>query len=127
MKAPHLEYGARGEDVALAWLLGKGWTLVARNYRCKAGELDLVVSKDDTLAIVEVKSRAEHELDGFSPLDAMDHHKIRKFVTSARWFLIENEKAIEGLYPRLDVITVEGAGPHARVVEHLENAIEASS
>lgn len=50
--------GAQAEDHALAWLERQGLTLVVRNYRCKAGEIDLIMrAPDGTLVFVEVRQR----------------------------------------------------------------------
>ena len=120
-RASHLVYGEKGEEIAEAYLVARGWTILARRYRCKGGELDLAATKDDVLALVEVKARTTHEDDGFGPLDAVTPDKLRKFVTAARWFLAEHESELGEFFPRLDVILVEGDG----VVEHLEDAFEA--
>ncbi len=118
----HLVKGETAEARAAAYLESNGWDIVEQNYRCKAGELDVVASKADVLAFVEVKMR---EKDGaFSPLDNMTPKKVRKIVNAARRWLVENEDDIDGLYPRFDVITIVGAGEGAKV-EHLEGAFEA--
>lgn len=53
----HLDTGRRGEDLAAQLLLGKGYELVARNYRAGRGEVDLIVRNEKTLVFVEVKTR----------------------------------------------------------------------
>ena len=120
----HLDTGEHGEDVALRHLAERGWRLLDRNWRSKLGELDLVVSKGETLAFVEVKTRELGFADGFRPEDALTPGKLKKFERAARAWLVENEARAEGLYPRLDVITVVGEG-NGKVVEHLEDAFEA--
>ncbi len=50
--------GHRGESLALWWLRLKGWRLVARDFRCPVGEIDLIVRRGGVLALVEVKRRA---------------------------------------------------------------------
>ena len=50
--------GIAGEDVAAAWYLSQGYEIVARNWRCRTGELDLIVRRGPTLVFCEVKSRS---------------------------------------------------------------------
>jgi putative endonuclease len=54
--AKHLETGKRAEDLAAAYLVEKGYEIVARNYRSGHAEIDLIVKKDIFLVFVEVKS-----------------------------------------------------------------------
>ncbi len=50
-------FGDRGEDLAAAFFLARDFTLVCRNWRCRSGEIDLVVAKDGVTHFVEVKTR----------------------------------------------------------------------
>lgn len=49
--------GRRGEEIAAAFLLGKGFREVARNWSCRAGEIDLIVRRGDEIRFIEVKLR----------------------------------------------------------------------
>ena len=49
--------GREGEDIALAFFLARGFALVCRNWHCRYGELDLVLAKEGTWHVVEVKAR----------------------------------------------------------------------
>ncbi|KAB2859732.1 MAG: YraN family protein, partial [Anaerolineae bacterium] len=49
--------GQQGEAVVTRHLLGLGWQLVERNWRCRSGEIDLIMQEDKTLVIVEVRTR----------------------------------------------------------------------
>ena len=116
----HLEVGEEGEEIAAEFLARAGWDIVARNSReKKLGELDIVATREDVLAFVEVKSRSI--ADEFDPTVAMNHNKMRKFVNASRAWLVRNESFSERFFPRLDVITVVDG----RVAEHLEDAFEA--
>ena len=57
--APHLASGREAEDLALTTLTAGGLRLMARNYRCPQGELDLVMSEGETLVMVEMRFRRE--------------------------------------------------------------------
>lgn len=72
MPDPRHALGQRAELAASAWLTSRGWTILARRWRCAAGELDLVgVDQDGTLVAIEVKlrrgARAGDALESVSP------------------------------------------------------------
>ena len=84
------ELGRRGEAVAEAFLRTHRYTIVARNYRCRAGEIDLVALDGQVLVFVEVRSRRGTALG--TPLESVDVRKqvrvgrvARHFVTERRW------------------------------------------
>lgn len=76
--------GIAGEDAAAAWYAANGYELVARNWRCREGELDLILRRGDEVVFCEVKSR---RTDAFgSPLEAVTRDKrnrVRRLA--ARW------------------------------------------
>lgn len=113
--------GKEGERVAERYLQKKGYTLVERNYRCPAGELDLIVLDRRVVVFVEVKTRTGH---GFgSPLEAVEFRKQRKMIQAAQFFLAE--KRLQQRDARFDVVGVSWLGRDP-VVEHIENAFELS-
>jgi putative endonuclease len=74
--AAHLERGRWGEELAARWYLRNGYAIVARNWRCREGELDLVVRRGRPLVFCEVKARAGPGLGG--PYEAVTASKRRK-------------------------------------------------
>jgi putative endonuclease len=113
--------GKEGERVAELYLKHKGYKLVERNYRCSAGELDLIVLDRRVVVFVEVKTRSGH---GFgSPLEAVEFHKQRKMIQAAQYFL--SEKRLHQRDARFDVVGISWPGREP-VVEHIENAFELS-
>src|SRR5262245_54179927 len=79
------ELGRRGESVAEAFLRARDYTIVARNYRCRAGEIDLVALDGPLLVFVEVRSR-RGTMAG-TPLESVDLRKQGQVVRAARYFL----------------------------------------
>jgi len=72
------EVGRRGEAAAERRYVAHGYRVVARNWRCRIGELDLVVSRGSTLVICEVKTRRGSRFGGgFEAVDARKRQKLR--------------------------------------------------
>lgn len=104
--------GLLGEELALAHLTAHGLTLIARNYRCKLGELDLVMLDGNTLVLVEVRTRARNEFGGAAA--SVDWIKQRKLARAAEHLLMK--RADLRRYPaRFDVIAITTGHPEARI------------
>ncbi len=76
--------GATGEDAVAAWYVDHGYEIVDRNWRCRAGELDLIVRRGRTFVFCEVKTRSS---DAFgAPVEAITREKqVRLRHLAARW------------------------------------------
>jgi len=109
--------GAWGEDLALRYLIRRGYRPVARNYRKRRGEIDLIVRDDDTLVFVEVKLRRS---TGFGdPLEAVTARKQTTIRSLAEQYLAEVQSDYETL--RFDVIGILANRSGTRI-EHIEDA-----
>lgn len=118
MMAAKDELGRAGEDLAAAWLSDAGWVLLERNWRCRAGELDLVALDGDTLVAVEVKTRAGL---GFGhPFEAITEVKLRRLHVLVRAFAAAHAELARGRALRVDAVAIvrgdRGAAPR---IEHL--------
>jgi putative endonuclease len=112
--------GKQGEEVAERYLMKKGYKLVERNYRCAAGEVDLIVLDRRVIVFVEVKTRSGDRFG--SPLEAVELRKQRKMIRAAQLFL--SQKGLHQRDARFDVVGI--SWPHGKpIVEHIENAFEA--
>lgn len=78
--------GRRGEDAAELLYVRRGYRVVARNWRCRAGELDLVLGRGDSLVFCEVKTRRGSRMGG--GFEAVDARKRQKLRAVAEVFLI---------------------------------------
>ena len=111
--------GRAGEAAAEDYLRQLGYKVIARNYRCRSGEVDLVVTDETTLVFVEVKTRSGMACG--SPLEAVDVRKQRRLAAAAQHFLVTQRCG--GRSARFDVIGVlwRGGVPE---LEHVPNAFE---
>ncbi len=80
--------GNLGEDIAAEALKEQGYTIVARNYRKRYGEIDIIAQKSKTLYFVEVKTRRNEEFG--NPLESVTPGKQRKIYRVAEAYLQEN-------------------------------------
>jgi putative endonuclease len=114
--------GQAGEQLALAHLERLGYALVARNFRTRHGELDLVVFDGATLVFVEVKTRRASVARG-QPWDALHAEKQRRVRAMAASFLrdVEDRPRASGI--RFDAIgvTIDARG-RLLALDHLESA-----
>lgn len=117
---PRRSRARRGESLAAAWLRLKGYRIEARNWRCAAGEIDLIAWDGDTLVFVEVKSRTGKSAG--APEEAVDRRKQDRLVRLAEVYLSRLEGEPPGC--RFDVVAVEGGGPLPRL-RHLKAAFRA--
>jgi putative endonuclease len=97
--------GSCAEDLAAAYLSAHGLTLLARNVRCKAGEIDLVYRDGVVLVFVEVRQRARPDFGG--ALASVAAPKRCKLVRTAR-FLLHVHPAWGRSIVRFDVVGVQG-------------------
>ena len=96
------QQGNTAELAALDYLHRHGLRLVQRNFRCRAGELDLIMTEGDTLVFVEVRYRANARFG--SGADSVDRRKQRKMIRAAEFFL-GTSRAHRGLTCRFDVVS----------------------
>lgn len=93
--------GRAGEDYTAHWLREQGYTILARNWRCRWGEVDIIARKGGIVAFVEVKTRRPGAM--VSPLQAVNRTKQRRIVrTAITWMRVSKSP----LQPRLDVAAV---------------------
>jgi putative endonuclease len=116
---PSDELGRYGEDLAVEHLTAAGMTVLARNWRCREGELDIVALDGGDVVFVEVKARSG---TGYGePAEAVGRVKARRIhVLACRW-LAEHRPA-GGHDLRFDVVSVVRRRGCAPVVEHLRGA-----
>jgi len=113
--------GAAGERHARAVLEGRGWRFVEANWRCTAGEIDLVMADGDELVFVEVKMR-RGEGSGRAE-DAVSPAKAARLLATGEWYVSEHPEWQDTIW-RIDLMAITlGPGGGLLRVSHIENAV----
>ena len=103
-RTPAQRTGRAGEDYTVCWLQKEGYEILARNWRCPWGEVDIIAQKGEIAAFVEVKARRPGAMVG--PLTAVDRRKQKKLLLTAKAWMLKTGCTLQ---PRMDVaaMTVE--------------------
>jgi putative endonuclease len=110
--------GRAAEDAAVAFLESHGISVLLRNFRRRAGELDVVARDHDTLIIVEVRTRSSNIFGGAAA--SVDFRKQRRLLRAAEQ-LLQQRKDLACLRVRFDVIVIHGptsANPRVEWIKH---------
>jgi putative endonuclease len=108
-------FGAYGERLAEQHLTAAGLVVLERNWRCRAGEIDLVLREADVLVVCEVKTRRDTAHG--HPLEAVDEVKAaRMHRLAALW---QEARRVHPAHVRLDVVGVLLPRTGPAVVEHV--------
>ncbi|MBE5820947.1 MAG: YraN family protein [Clostridiales bacterium] len=96
------EIGKIGEDIAVKYLLEKGYQILERNFECKQGEIDIVAKDKEEYVFVEVKTRSNENYG--KPKDAVDETKKKHIYRSVEFYVYINQ--LENKPIRIDVIQI---------------------
>ena len=110
--------GRYGEDVAARYLSAAGLVIVERNWRCRAGEVDIIATDGPVLVFCEVKTRSS--LTFGSPAEAITPAKAARIRRLALQWLAANRDGSSSFWPelRFDVVSVLRQREHPPLVEH---------
>lgn len=115
--------GRAAEDVAADHLQRAGLRLLLRNYRCRLGEIDLVLREgDEVLVLVEVRLRSRADYGGAAA--SVDGAKQRRLVKAARHLLM-TRPALARLRVRFDVVELRSADAGGRELQWMRGAFDA--
>ncbi len=96
--------GTHYEDVAAAYLTDLGYRIIARNYRCRMGEIDLVAREGKYLVFAEVKERSS-SFCGYGS-ESVDRRKQERILRTARYYMMK--KRVDQFMPvRFDVVAID--------------------
>jgi len=117
ISAPH-SLGPHGEKIATRFLRHLGYRIIKRNYRCIAGEIDIVAADRDTLVFVEVKTRSS--ADATDPETAVNRAKQAQLTRAAKFFVAEaGAHRVAARFDVLAIVVPERGRPQ---VTHFINA-----
>ena len=120
MTTHRIRLGKWGEGVASRFLQEKGYVLLATNYRCRWGEVDIVAQEGEELVFVEVRTRRGVEFG--TPEESVTAAKARKLVATAQEFLQEHDQVNASW--RIDLIAIRLDGDrHVQDITHLRHAV----
>lgn len=115
------EIGRYGEAAALRYLTDQGLRLLESNFRCRRGEIDLVMEDHDCIVFIEVRYRRSSRFG--TPAETVDRRKRRRLTIAAQFYL-QTRHGADRLPARFDVVAIrpDTTGLH---IEWLRNAFEA--
>ena len=113
--------GQQGETAAADFLRTRGYSIEARNFRTKLGEIDIVATCQGQFVFIEVKTRRTATYG--TPAQAVDYRKQQKIISVAECYL--RQKKLSDVPCRFDVIEVYASGQGSWHIEHIEDAFEA--
>src|SRR3989339_218773 len=84
-----INIGKLGEKEALRYLKNKNYSIVAKNFKSKFGEIDNIAKKDHCLYFIEVKTRTN--ISKGMPYEAVNYTKIKHIEMAAKYYLLKND------------------------------------
>lgn len=114
--AEHNELGKQGEQFAVAYLQKQGYEILETNWTFQKAEIDIIAKKEDTLAVIEVKTRTTTAFG--LPQDFVKPKKIKLLVKAVDEYTTKNDLEVN---IRFDIIALQKQNETFKI-EHLENA-----
>ena len=111
--------GDRGEVAACAYLKKQGYEILEKNYRCKIGEIDLIVQKEGRVIFVEIKTRSSDHFG--KPEESVHAAKQQKVIRLAQWYL-KSHKNFASSPVGFDVVAVTWNPDETPEIRHIPNA-----
>ena len=114
--AEHNELGKQGEEQAVDFLQKNGYDILETNWIFQKAEIDIIARKDETLAIIEVKTRSS--IDFGLPQDFVKPKKIQLLVKAVNEYVNQNQLDVS---VRFDIIAIH-KNANKFIIDHLEDA-----
>ena len=104
--------GKAGEKQAVAYLKGNGYKILERGYKNPFGEVDIIASKDDTVAFIEVKTRLSENYG--APSEAVGRKRREKYIKAAQYYFYGKQIEVTVRFDIIEILRGE--------LNHIENA-----
>ena len=114
--AEHIDFGKQGEEIAVNYLIEKGYEILERNWRNRHKEIDIIAKDGKELVIVEVKTRKSNNYG--EPDLAVNKQKQRLLISAANAYIFRNNLDIN---TRFDIISIV-FNNEKPVIDHIEDA-----
>ena len=114
--AEHIDFGKQGEEIAVNYLIEKGYEILERNWRNRHQEIDIIAKDGKELVIVEVKTRKSNNYG--EPDLAVNKQKQRLLISAANAYIFRNKLDID---TRFDIISIVFKDDKP-VIDHIEDA-----
>lgn len=117
-KDPRRAFGDRGEDLAVAFFIQRGFTIIARNWQTRVGEIDVICQKNDVIHFIEVKTR--RTLAYGRPQEAITPRKLQHLRRSVEAYL-QSLRTRPQRYQvdALAILAEHGKPPVFEYIEHI--------
>ncbi|MBR2284302.1 MAG: YraN family protein [Ruminococcus sp.] len=113
------DIGRLGEELVCRWLTEHGYTIEARNFRIKGGEIDIVAQNGDYIAFVEVKTRRPGSM--VSGFEAVNSRKKGLIIRAASEYCTKRPTLLQ---PRFDIAVVNMYNGAAESIEYIQDAFD---
>lgn len=114
--------GAAGEILAARFLRDNGYEILAADYRCRFGEIDIIAADKTYILFIEVKTRENDAW--YEPKEAVDALKQDRFVKTAEYYAMRFPDDRQPRFDVIEVVTEKGDPFCALSIRHLKNAFE---
>lgn len=116
--------GQVGEEIATDYLKKKGYKILARNFKTKCGELDIIASKNKIIIFIEVKTlqQTKDRPSEFLPEDEITFHKASQLQKMTQIYLSHKKLPLD-IDQQIDIIAIEFNTIDDYIIRHTENAI----
>jgi putative endonuclease len=109
------DLGRRGEEAAADYLIARGFRILERRFRTRAGEIDLVAEEGETLVFIEVKTRTS--LSCGLPAEAVDRRKRARLARAASIYLMRHPGTERPCrFDVVELVTPPGREPRIRLI-----------
>ena len=115
--AKHNELGKLGEEIAVNYLIGKGYEILERNWRNRHKEIDIIAKDGEELVIVEVKTRQSDDYG--EPFIAVSRQKQTRLIYAANAYIFQCNLDCNTRFDIISIVYNDGSNPS---IEHIEDA-----